>query len=205
MEPISPSPALIEATQAFQQRFEWGLERIRREPKDYAQARMTADDIEDFLAEWSPQIPLEEAREPLQAMRDTAASLRRALRRAELEHLHVTLQAREQWHTSELFLQMALAIIGLFKEAPASLLPGLQAAYSGDAGKPFDAEESYREAEADVERDEAAYRRIIATLAVDFPELATADLRERLEAVTLDECRAWRQRVAADLLALAAA
>jgi hypothetical protein len=205
MDPASPSPDLIAATQAFHLRFEWGLERIRREPRDYAQARMTAEDIEEFLEQWAPQIPDGEAREPLAAMRETAASLRRALHRAELERLHVVLEAREQWHTSELFLQMAVAIIGLFREAPPALLPGLQAAYSGDSGRPFDAEESYREAEADVERDETTYRRIANAFAADFPDFDKPELREKLDKVTLDGCRAWRQRVAGDLIAFAAA
>jgi len=193
-----------DAYAAFRERYDWGRQRMKEQPDDIRQARMIADDICGFVAEWRPRLAFDaEFFSALGEFGEIGERIGRQARKLALERLEDLVEARDTWFVGEALLQADIALIEMWKIAPEPLRSELEKiVHEHGVPLPFDPEQVYRTAEKHLEEDEADYRRKLAAFEIDCPELMNEALRRRLDAYTREDYEPWKAEIARQVAAL---
>ena len=183
----------------MRERMEWAQASLGR-GHDVAQGKTFRDEFLQFHDKWHPVITDAELREGMEAVRaGVERTVGRGLEKIFLTQLHEVIEARRDWIVGELLLKTSVSFIGLMKEAPPELRPGLEKIYRDSMGMDFDPATEFQDAEAGASEHEATYRKALATLEVDWPERIDAALRRRLEHLDGPAAEAWQAELDAQL------
>ncbi len=174
-------------------RLHWAVQ--RGDQIDMQHARITTEEVGEFLERWNGRVPIPEVEAELRRVQAWVNHMERHLEKLFLTHLLEVLELRREWEIAEAFLRASTAFIRIMKEAPAHLLPQLEAIYRNQMHREYDAGTEYQESVAQAEAGEAAYKKTSQEFEVDWGNRFTAALRKRLNSLTLAQTQNWMEEI----------
>jgi hypothetical protein len=165
--------------------------------EDLVQGQLVYADMRDFLDRWQGRTGVDELEEVLAGLRPHVDEIGRALDSKYLEALRDLLEQRHTVLIAPLIFEGGIAMLGIMKHSPETLLPGLQKIFRESMGYDFDAERYYRENERDLESYTVEYNEAFARMEVNWPEHFTAETRARLARAEIEEINSWKAEVTA--------
>src|SRR5882672_5834225 len=126
---MKPPDEFFEDYEQMRERMEWAQASLGR-GHDLAQGKTFLEEFRHFHEKWYPVITDPEIREGMDAAcAGLEQTVGRGLEKMFLTQLHEVIDARMDWQVGELLLKTSVSFIGLMKEAPPELRPGLEKIY----------------------------------------------------------------------------
>ena len=188
--------AFIEEYHAMRLPFTWVAEHLDDENVEIMEMRSAAEDIREFVGRWKGNVGIPEMETGLENMERLTGGIESHLGKMRALQMIEVLDARRGWLVAEQFFKLSQGYIEVMKTAPPELKPTLEKAYREHMGVDYDAEQEFRESEAELDEAEERFRKAMEELAEGWPETATAEFRERVMGLEVKALDAWKGEVA---------
>ncbi len=159
---------------------------------DVPRLKLNLKVLRDFLDRWQGESGGLATERTLSELRAKNQRITAVLESWFLEALHRVIDKRVRWLIAEHRFRFAVEYISVVQIAPPILQAQLRGLFFHEFGYEFRAERLYREAEAVADCHEREYKKALSTLATDWPERVTTELRSRLCATNPRQLRRWK-------------
>lgn len=182
----------VRGYETFREHCDW-LDR-RREAGDLSipHTKEAVAEMREFVDRWTGRTKLAEMDQALLSFGKHVAKLENTLERDAAEKLLAVLEARGDVVIAEMMVKTNVSFIAMMKHAPEELRPEMLKIHREHMGRDFDPETDYRECEEDGDEHRREFERAWQTFAADWPERATPELRERVDAVEGEPLGKWK-------------